>query len=250
MPFRLFSPWTGKEKPPAGPFGRFFSRFRPDTVPMAAATPEEIARCEAHLGAPLPAPLGSLLACQNGGYYHGGLLHLFGAGRPLRADSLERWNHPELWKSAYRDLDLASYLFFAGDIFGNQFGCPLGEADPAVCRFDIQQGEFQAVADSIGAFFDEVLVEEGPWLLGSDFVDAYREAAEPWEAGQHLAMVTPGLLGGSMDPDNLRPMPPRVHLHMVGQIVTQIKPLPPGTGVRGFRWDPEAETLMVELQRR
>lgn len=241
---RLFK----RQAPPEPqPFDRFFRRFLPVTVPLPPAAPADLASCEAQLGAPLPAALRSLLAIQNGGWYAGGLLHLPGAGRERRHDSLGAWNEPALWKFAYEGFDLDRYLFFADDAFGNQFGCLAGEPDPAVWRFDVQEGEFIRIADSIDAFFSEVLVEDGPWLLGSDYLDAYRESGAAWQVSQHLMLLTPSLLGGSMAPENLHLAEPVAHLRLAGQIVTQIKPLPPGAEVRGFKVDAQSGTVRVRV---
>jgi hypothetical protein len=217
-------------------YDRLGSTLRPDrTVPPAA--PADLDRCQVRLGSALPAPLRTFLTTANGGSFGGGLFHVLGAGCPLRHDDLATWNQPYDWKSAYPGFGLEQYVFFADDIFGNQFGYLPGEADPAVQRFDIQLGEWVEVAPSISEFLGGRLAAEGPWLLGADYVQEYRNSGRSTVAGMNLGLVIPLLLGGSLAPDNLRPVEPSVNLYVAGQVVTRIKPLPPGTEVRGFRVD-------------
>lgn len=233
------------------PFTRFFDQFPSDYRPAPPAAEPELARCEQHLGAALPAPLRALLSLQNGGSFRGGMFHLMGACRALKHDDLATWNHPQDWKAAFPGCDLTRYVFFADDAFGNQFGYLTGEgeADPAVWRFDIQVGEFLEVAPALSAFLTTVLPDDGVWLLGGDYLDAYREHGSDWSPGYHLSLVVPSLLGGSFTADNLHPMAPAINMHLAGQVVTQVKPLPPGTEIRGFHFDLATQSLKLNIIR-
>lgn len=233
--------------PVARPFAKFFAQFPPVTVAISGAGPEQLNQCGRDLGHPLPASLRDLLAEQNGGYYRDGLLHLLGANRPLRHDNLVLWNAPETWKAGYRNPELERYLFFADDAFGNQFGIPLGDPAPGVWRFDAQHGELDPMAGSLTEFLNEVLVSDGAWLLGSDYLQGYRQSSAAYQAGRHLSFRLPGLLGGSMEPANLNPRDPWLNLHLAGQIVAQVKPLPPGVAIAEIRIDPD--TLLVTVER-
>ncbi|HYF77706.1 MAG TPA: SMI1/KNR4 family protein [Symbiobacteriaceae bacterium] len=213
------------------------------------ATPEEIVRCEQRLGSHLPDALRRFLTSRcNGGTFGSGLFHVLGAARPLRHDDLATWNQPHDWKSAYANLDLARYVFFADDIFGNQFGYVPGEPDPAVLRFDVQLGEWADVAETLSHFLETQVQGEGAWLLGADFVQAFRDGGGCLEAGQQLGLVIPLLLGGALEPGNLRPVEPTTNLYVAGQVVTRIKPLPPGTEVRGFRIDDASRSITFETR--
>lgn len=230
---------------PQADFGPHFSADRA----APAATPDEIARCQVRLGSTLPEALHRFLTTRcNGGTFAGGLLHVLGAARPLRHDDLGTWNQPRDWKSAYPGFELERYVFFADDIFGNQFGYLPGEPDPAVCRFDIQLGEWTEVSPSLARFLEQQVSEEGAWLLGSDFLHSYRDLGGAMESGQHLGLVIPALLGGTMEPENLRPVEPSTNLYVAGQVVTRIKPLPPGTEVRGFRVDDASRTITFQTR--
>ncbi|HWI63065.1 MAG TPA: SMI1/KNR4 family protein [Symbiobacteriaceae bacterium] len=233
-----------------GPQAHFGPSFPADhTAPPA--TPEELARCEARLGTQLPEPLRRFLTARcNGGTFAGGLLHVMGAARPLRHDDLATWNQSHDWKSAYPGFDLEQFVFFADDIFGNQFGYRPGVADPAVWRFDIQLGEWTEVAESLSRFLEQQVAGEGTWLFGADFLQAYKNYGGAMEAGLQLGLVIPALLGGSMEPENLRPVEAVTNLFVAGQVVTRIKPLPPGTEVRGFRVDDASRTVTFETRSR
>lgn len=227
---------------------RFLQHYRPDSPPVPAASPADLERCQQRLGLRLPAPLVRLLTMQNGGYYNGGLLHVMGAGRPYRHADLATWNQPYDWKAAFPGFDLDHYIFFADDVFGNQFGFLAEDAEGPVWRFDIHVGEFTEIAPSLTGFFEEVLVQDGYWLLGGDLLDAFRDTGASLSGGQHLSLIIPSLLGGSMDTENLRPIEPATNLYLAGQVVTQIKPLPPGTEVRGFRYNLAAKTVTFETR--
>lgn len=226
---------------------RFAQRFTAD-YQVPPATPAQIDRCGQALGAPLPEGLCQFLLRRNGGSFSGGLLHIMGAARPFRHDDLVTWNQPHDWKAAFGSHDLTRFVFFADDVFGNQFGYEPGTPNPPVIRFDVQVGEVNELAPSIEAFFEEVLVEDGDWLLGGDLLRSYRDGGEFLQVGQHLALLMPSLLGGSMDPENLRPVDPSTNLHLAGQVLTRIKPLPPGTEVRGLRYDLKARQISFETR--
>jgi hypothetical protein len=237
---------TGQAPCAAAP-ERFAHRFSAER-PVEPATPAQLDRCGQALGAPLPEGLRQFLLRRNGGTFEGGLLHMMGACRPFRHDDLATWNQPHDWKSAFGLHDLTRYVFFADDVFGNQFGYLPGVLDPAVWRFDIHVGELTELAPSLEAFFEQVLVDDGDWLLGGDLLRGYRDAGQALQAGQHLALLMPSLLGGSMEPENLRPVEPATNLYLAGQVLTRIKPLPPGTEVRGLRYDPVARQIHFETR--
>jgi hypothetical protein len=226
---------------------RFLNHFHPE-YPVAPAAPGEMERCQRRLGAVLPPPLRELLQACNGGYFRGGLLHLMGAARALRHEDLATWNQPHDWKAAFAHHTLQHYVFFADDAFGNQFGYRAeeegtGTSDPEVWRFDIQVGEFSRVAPAVSTFFDQVLVDDGEWLLGGDYLQAYRNQGCTFQPGQHLSMTIPSLLGGAFDPENLRPVDPATNLYLAGQVLTQLKPLPAGTEIRGLWFDAGSRRL-------
>jgi hypothetical protein len=228
---------------------RFFSQYRPEND-LPPATPGELERCRRRLGFALPSPLEQFLSKVNGGYFRRGVLHVMGACRPLRHEDLATWNQPHDWKAAFAHYDLKRYLFFADDVFGNQFGCLIdeGNPDPEVWRFDIQVGEFVRVAATVSAFFQEVVIEDGDWLLGGDYLRAYLDHGQSLQPGQHLSLVIPSLLGGTFEPENLRAVDPATNLYLAGQVLTQIKPLPAGTEIRGFRFDPSSRQLQFETR--
>ena len=246
---RLFGKRTRAIAAPADhPYSAFFERFQPDGLPVSGASTEEMNRCEQLLNSPLPASLRRMLSYRNGGSFGRGLFHLMGATRPYRHADLASWNHPALWKATFETINLEPLIFFADDIFGNQFGYLPGDDDPSVWRFDIQEGELLELASSITEFFTEVLPKDGSWLLGADFRDAYDETVEHREVGRHLGLVTPSLLGGSLAQENLQQMDPWVNLYVTGQVVSKIKPLPSGTEIRGLVVDPGTLAVSVGVR--
>lgn len=246
---RFFSARLSSGSAPVARQQAHFGPQLPADFAAPPATAEEIGRCQERLGSQLPEALRRFLTARcNGGTFAGGLFHLMGAARPLRHDDLATWNQPRDWKSAFAGFDLAGYVFFADDIFGNQFGYVPGASDPVVLRFDIQMGEWTEVSPSLARFLEQQVGQEGAWLLGADFLQAYREGGRALEAGMQLGMVIPALLGGSLEPDNLRPLEASTNLHIAGQLVTRIKPLPPGTEIRGLRVDDTSKLVTFETR--
>ncbi|HYG57781.1 MAG TPA: SMI1/KNR4 family protein, partial [Symbiobacteriaceae bacterium] len=161
---RLFhrSKAHGTEQGAGQGFDRFHQHFSADLV-APGATELDLQLCRDRLGQPIPRPLADFLRRCNGGYFGGGLLHVMGASRALRHQDLATWNQPFDWKAALAGFDLHRYVFFADDVFGNQFGYVPGEDDPPVVRFDIQVGEFTEVCPQLSLFLAEMLVEDGSW---------------------------------------------------------------------------------------
>jgi hypothetical protein len=106
--------------------------------------------------------------------------------------TLEEWNSQTLWRSAYGDLT-NGLLFFAEDIFGDQF-CLTGAAS-GVFRFDAERGETESIADSLEGWADRILsdyrVETG-WPLASEWQAKHGSL----ELGMRLQPKIPFVYGG------------------------------------------------------
>src|SRR5690242_19113144 len=64
--------------------------------------------------------LANLLTSRNGFVAFESALHVFPVGPVDEGYDLQQWNSPDLWRSAYGNL-AEDALFFAEDIFGEQF---------------------------------------------------------------------------------------------------------------------------------
>jgi hypothetical protein len=61
-----------------------------------------------------------IITAKNGFYAFESALHVFPANFVCKEMDLGKWNSLELWRSNYES-SMGGYLFFAEDIFGNQF---------------------------------------------------------------------------------------------------------------------------------
>jgi hypothetical protein len=115
-----------------------------------------------------------------------------------------------------------------GDLF---FADPSG----AVYFVDLTCGEITKVAETEAAFDQIINSNEIPaeWFM-PDIADTLRDAGLVLSPGQCFGYKQPPVLGGAVDAANLEITDIEVYYSLMGQIVEQIKGLPPGTIVDGL----------------
>lgn len=176
----------------------------------------------------LGSELCQMLKMKNGFYAFEQALHVL----PLKSDitnimTLEDWNSRTLWRSGYGDLT-EGFLFFAEDIFGDQFCISTKQA--GVFRFDSERGDATFMADSIeswaGRILSDYAVETG-WPL-----------ANKWQAthgalplGTRLQPKTPFVYGGEYTLENLWVGDATEGMLFKGDVALKVKDLPEGTRV-------------------
>lgn len=72
------------------------------------------------------------------------------------------------------------------------------------------------------------------WFRGDLLVELL-EAGLQREPGWCFSPLVPQIIGGSWEPSNFHPCDLLVHFSMLGQIHNQVKDLPPGTRISGFK---------------
>lgn len=189
----------------------------------------------ASLGEPLraeqiPSPvleggLGQLLLQKNGFLAFESSLHIFPCGTGQTPMSLEAWNDPGLWRSAYPDLP-QSLVFFAEDAFGSQFGIQ----GHCVVSFDPETGELASLAADLDDWAATVL-KEYEVLTGYPLGHAWQEEHGALPEGQRLVPKVPFVLGGEFSVDNLHALDAVQGMKLRGSIASQIRDLPDGTEV-------------------
>lgn len=169
--------------------------------------------------------LAPLLRHRDGFYAFEGALHV----RSLHGNALEpgivQWNSVELWRQHYAEM-ATGCLFFAEDIFGNQF-CLRGGS---VLTFDSETGALEPLATDMEAWAETILDDYGLWT-GHRLAHAWQEIHGPLQAGLRLVPKLPFVLGGEYVVTNLYAMNAVESMRYRADIALQIRDAPDGTSV-------------------
>ncbi len=165
-----------------------------------------------------------LLTVRNGFYAFDGALHVRSSGGGDL--SLETWNSASLWRDAYEGM-AGQGLFFAEDVFGNQFAI----VKERIASFDSETGALQIVSESIEEWCELVLADP-EFLTGSTFARAWQQVAKrPIGHGQRLVAKTPFVLGGDYHLHNLYEADAVKAMRWHGNLAVQLRDVPDGGSV-------------------
>jgi hypothetical protein len=140
--------------------------------------------------------------------------------------TLQSWNTVGTWKYAYGGV-LDNIMFFAEDIFGDQFGI----SDDAVVLFRSETGEIEPLAASLEEWASQVLVDFEN-LTGYRVAHEWQLAHGPIGRGMRLTGKQPFVLGGGHDLANLYEADSVTLMRLRGDIYRQIRDLPDGAHVK------------------
>ena len=154
-----------------------------------------------------------------------GGLRVFGVTGQVVAD-VATWNKPDGWRAAYGEL-ADQLLFFAEDVFGNQFAF----AEGRIVRFLAETGEQEFMADSFEEWLRTILAdpeeELSLWLLR-----AWRTPGNAVQTGEHLCPKMPFIAGGAYEPENLYVLDRAASMIFKGDFASQTKNVPDGGRIR------------------
>lgn len=170
------------------------------------------------------ATLAEVLGARNGFVAFEPALEVFPSDPGLTL-SLEQWNDPSGWRSAYPAIP-PDMLFFAHDIFGGPFAIWNG----SVHRMDPETGITSAVASSLDTFAAVILGDYNA-VLGYPLAHAWQSRHGALAEGRRLAPKIPFVLGGEFTLDNLYDADPAALMRFRGDLAHQIADLPDGTPV-------------------
>lgn len=166
-----------------------------------------------------------LLGERNGFFAFESALHVFPAGRTASGYDVERWNDLKGWTAGYDGLATDS-LFFAEDIFGEQFAIK----GDAIYRFDPEGGSYTFIAKSIDGW-SQLILEDYHTETGYVLAHEWQARNGALEANKRLVPITPFVLGGEYSVDNLFASDAMRGMQLRADIWRQIKDLPPGAKV-------------------
>ena len=179
----------------------------------------------------LGAGLVDLLTERNGFYAFESALLVRPLGKSSSPLDLASWNSETLWVSRYALFNLPTLLFFAEDLFGNQFAI----SDSGVVSFDPETGELAPLADSLQSWCD-VLLSDFNAHTGYPVAHEWQAKHGPLEPGYRLIPKVPFVAGGAFRVDNLLAMNEAEGMAYRADFANQIRDLPDGAEIR-IRFD-------------
>ena len=136
------------------------------------------------------------------------------------------WNDPSGWKRKF-DADLLAEIFFAEDVFGEQFSL----RNNGVFKFNPETGEIELFAGNLDAWAEKVL-ENYDLHTGHPLAHEWQKKNGALQKGRRLAPKQPFVLGGEYAISNLTSMSDVELIEFRSQIANQIANLPEGAQIR------------------
>ena len=166
-----------------------------------------------------------MCARRNGFYAFESALHVYPLADRCSHVTFDQWNVAETWKSAYGGA-ADRPLFFAEDIFGEQFGF----LDARVILFSTETAEMEIIANTLDEWACQLLVDFER-LTGYPFAHEWQEKFGALEHGTRLAPKIPFMTGGEYDLSNFYSVDAAAALRFRGDFYRQTKDLPDGAAV-------------------
>jgi hypothetical protein len=172
-------------------------------------------------------PLRELLERRNGFHAFESALHFFPLGPAAPGVmTVQLWNEPSLWRAEYEGAT-DGLLFFAEDLFGEQFGL----RDRGVVRFDPETATITDLAPSLEAWAELILQnfrDETGWPLAHE----WQRRNGPIPPDHRLRPYPPLIAGGELAVEHLTAIPTVEALQFCAYLYRETKDLPDGTSIR------------------
>jgi hypothetical protein len=136
------------------------------------------------------------------------------------------WNDPSGWKHNF-DVDLSAEIFFAEDVFGEQFSL----RESGVSKFNPETGEMDLFAESLDAWAEKVL-ENYALHTGQPLAHEWQRQHGSLQKGCRLAPKLPFVAGGEYVVSNLVSMSDVGLIEFRAQLANQIANLPEGAQIQ------------------
>lgn len=136
------------------------------------------------------------------------------------------WNDPSGWKRKF-DVDLSKELFFAEDVFGEQFSL----RESGVFKFKPETGEIELFAESLDDWAEKIL-ENYALHTGQPLAHEWQKQHGALPRGCKLAPKQPFVAGGEYAISNLASMSDIELIEFRAQIANQIANLPDGAQIQ------------------
>jgi hypothetical protein len=171
--------------------------------------------------------LATLLGWCNGFYAYESALLVRGGGNVPPPRDLAAWNTPDAWLAQYDDFNLGPMLFFAEDVFGNQFAI----ASDRVVLFDPETGRMEKVAQTLEDWA-RVVLGDYAYFTGYPVAHEWQKRNGPLRPGTRLMPKIPFVCGGEFAVSNLGPIEEREGMAFRASLARQIKDMPDGAAIQ------------------
>ncbi|MDC9607194.1 SMI1/KNR4 family protein [Xenorhabdus griffiniae] len=177
-------------------------------------------------GKSLVEELSCLLTKKNGFYGFESALRVFPYETIGEEIGLIDWNNNRLWINSYEDM-AKDALFFAEDIFGNQFCLK----DDCIHTFDPETGLFDKLAKSINEW-SGIILEDYEVLTGYSLAHNWQNIYGPIQSGYRLVPKIPFVLGGEYELENLYLARTGESMRARADLALQIRNIPDGASIK------------------
>jgi hypothetical protein len=171
----------------------------------------------------LPDQLMGMLAKRNGFFAFESALEVFPCIESNVSYSLREWNQDYLWRSTYGSAAPRG-LCFGHDIFGVQFVL----CDGNVFQFDPETAETSFLAEDLEGWA-RVILDDYDYLTGHTLAHEWQSVNGPIKYRHRLLPITPFVLGGEYNIDNLVSEEASKAMRIRGEFACVIKDLPDGS---------------------
>lgn len=168
----------------------------------------------------------SLLSSHNGLTAFNGGLRIFGT-KPGVLPALQDWNAPGGWRSAYKELAKENLIFFAEDVFGNQFAFE----NRSVAYFNAETGQTTLFATSFSKWVSTVLDDPAD-TLQLMLYKSWLNKGERLEPSEHLCPTYPFVVKADPPLHELYRVSSMEDMRYKGNFAYQIKDVPDGAQIK------------------
>jgi Protein of unknown function DUF2625 len=169
----------------------------------------------------------SLLSTHNGLTAFEGGLRLFGTTPGLLLPALQDWNKQESWRSEYGELIKNSLVFFAEDVFGNQFAFD----GTRVVYFNAESGRASPFANSFSEWLSIVLEDPADTLQLVLYKNWLKKGGR-LDPAEHLCPTYPFVVKADPPLHELYRVSNVEDMRYKGHFALQIKDVPDGTRIK------------------
>jgi hypothetical protein len=167
-----------------------------------------------------------ILTAKNGFYAFESALHVFPANFVCKEMELGKWNSLELWRSNYES-SMGEYLFFAEDIFGNQFLI----FNEKIYTFEPETGEIEEIAKNLEEWA-KCILDDYNFFTGFQLAHEWQINNGVIPTGKRLIPKIPFVLGGKYTVDNLYLLDAATGMNLRADLAKQIINLKDGEKIK------------------
>jgi hypothetical protein len=168
----------------------------------------------------------SLLSKHNGLTAFDGGLRIFGTV-PQVLPGLQDWNKKDGWRLEYRELIKKNLVFFAEDVFGNQFAFD----GARVVYFDVENGRATPFANSFSDWLS-IILEDPVDTLQLVRYKNWLKKGERLEPSEHLCPTYPFVVKADPPLHELYRVSSAQDMRYKGHFAYQIKDVPDGAQIK------------------